>query len=116
MEKTEKKIPVHVFNSITSVSNEEGNNDFLNFNSIKNLKEGDVFYECHFKSGKNYELKVKENPTLLAGGVEFVVETILGEEVKIYVSGDTEYRGFNFFKAPQNLTKTIDNKFVYIIS
>ena len=116
MKKTEKKVPVHVFNNITSIDNEEGHSDFLDFNNIKNLKEGDVFYECHFKSGKNYELKVKKSPRLLADGVECVVETILGEELKIYVSGNTEYRGLNLFKAPQNLTKTADNKFIYIIS
>lgn len=116
MEKTEKKVPVYVFNSITNAKDEESYSDFLDFNNIKNLKKGDVFYECHFKSGKNYELTVKKDPKITVDGVECVVETILGEEFKIYVSGNTEYRGLNLFKAPQNLTKTADNKFIYIIS
>jgi hypothetical protein len=116
MENLEKKIPVQYFNKCTGKIEQEIYDDFLNFLDLKNLKKGDVFYECYFKSGKNYELKLKENPVLLKNGIECIVETLNGDEVDIYISGDTEYKHLNLFKVPQNLTKIDDKKFVYIIS
>lgn len=115
METLEKKIPVHYFNRGTEKNEQERVDDFLNFVDLKKLKKGDVFYECHFKSGKNYELKLKENPIPVNDGVECITETITGDEIRIYVSGNTEYKAFNLFKTPQNLTK-IDDNYVYIIS
>lgn len=116
MKNLEKKIPVQYFAKYTGEIEQEKIDDFLDLKNLKRLKKGDVFYECYFKSGKNYELKLKQNPILLSNGVECVVETLSGNEVRIYVSGDTEYKGLNLFKVPQNLTKLDDDKFVYIIS
>lgn len=113
MESLEKKVPVHFFEKGVGDSYEDV---FLDFFNLKKLKKGDVFYECHFKSGKNYELKLKENPVPVDSGVECVVENLSGDEMRIYVSGNTEYRNFNLFKIPQNLTEIEKNKFVYIIS
>lgn len=116
MENVEKKIPVQYFTKYYGDIEYENYDDFLNFLDLKNLRKGDKFYECYFKSGKNYELKLKENPVISSNGIECIVETLGGDEVKIYISGDTEYKGLNLFKTPQNLTKIDNNKFVYVIS
>ena len=116
METLEKKVPVHYFYDFSGELEVEKYDDFLYFLDLKKLKKGDVFYECCSRSGKNYELKLKQNPIIINGGVKCVVETLSGEEVDIFVSGNTSYKGFNLFKTPQNLTKIDDNKFIYIIS
>lgn len=79
---------------------------------IKDLKKGDVFYEC-FNNGENFELKVIENPKKTREGWFFLVKTSSGDIVDFFVSLNTSYKGPNLFWAPIHLSELENGKFAY---
>jgi hypothetical protein len=81
---------------------------------IKDLRKGDVFYECS-KDGENFELKVLENPKKTQEGWFCLVETSKKEVFDFFVSSNTSYNGPNLFWAPIHLSQLEDGEFMYVI-
>lgn len=81
---------------------------------IKDLRKGDVFYECS-GSGENYELRVKENPKKTKEGWFCLVEDNRNEVYDFFVSTNTICEEPNFFWAPMNLSKLDNGEYVYLI-
>lgn len=81
---------------------------------IKDLRKGDVFYECSGR-GENFELKVLENPKKTQDGWFCLVENQKKEVFDFFVSSNTSYRGPNLFWAPIHLSQLENGNFVYII-
>lgn len=82
---------------------------------LKELRKGDVFYECSPRSSENYELKAIEDAKKTRNGWMCKVETSDKKIVDFYVSANTTYTGPNLFMSPQNLTQLDNGKYVYII-
>lgn len=91
----------------------EGWNDF--YLELKNLKKGDVFYECESRSGENYELRAIENARKTRNGWLCKVKKSDDEIVEFYVSANTTYYGPNLFRTPQHLTQLENGQFVYVV-
>jgi len=82
---------------------------------LKNLKKGDVFYECASRNGENYELKAVEDARKTRNGWMCKVKKRDNEIVEFFVSADTTYYGPNLFRSPQHLTQLENGKYVYVI-
>lgn len=82
---------------------------------LKNLKKGDIFYECESRTGTNYELKALEDARKTKNGWICKVQTTNNEIVEFYVSANTSYIGPNLFRAPQNLTQLEDGRYAYVV-
>ena len=81
---------------------------------IKDLKKGDVFYECSGR-GENFELRVIENPKKTQEGWFCLVETSKKEVFDFFVSTNTSYSGLNLFWAPIHLSELDNGQFGYMI-
>lgn len=81
---------------------------------LKELKKGDVFYECS-SHGENYELKAVEDAKKSGNGWICKVKTNEEEIVEFYVSANTTYSGPNLFRSPINLTYVEGKGYVYIV-
>ena len=79
---------------------------------VKNIKKGDVFFECNRMS--NHKLIALTSARRISDGFYVVAENVEGEKVEIFYSCFTSYPGPNFYKEPQYLTK-VENELVYII-
>lgn len=84
------------------------------FVQIKNLRKGDVFYECS-ESGENYELRVVENPKKTGEGWFCLVETLAGDILDFFVSANTSYKKINLFWAPIHLSQLESGEYAYVI-
>jgi len=102
-----KMLPPDLFNY-----GEDWNDYYL---ELKNLKKGDVFYECASRSGENYELRAIEDARKTRNGWMCKVKKSDNEVVEFFVSADTSYYGPNLFRAPQHLTQLENGKYVYVI-
>jgi len=81
---------------------------------IKELKKGDIFYECT-SHGENYELKALEDAKKIRNGWICKVQTSEKEIMEFYVSANTSYVGPNLFRAPQHLSMLENGQYAYII-
>ena len=81
---------------------------------LKELKKGDVFYECP-SYGENYELKAIEDAKKSGNGWICKVQTNEEEIAEFYVSANTSYSGPNLFRAPIHLTQLENGKYVYVV-
>ena len=82
---------------------------------LKELKKGDVFYECASRSGENYELRAIEDARKTRNGWICKVQKSNDEIVEFYVSANTTYNGPNLFRSPQHLTMLDNGKYVYVV-
>ncbi|MFA5067163.1 MAG: hypothetical protein WC466_03890 [Candidatus Izemoplasmatales bacterium] len=80
---------------------------------IKNIKRGDVFFEC--ERGNNYQLKAITNSRRISDGWYCVVENTTGERFEIFVSDMTCHPGPNLFKEPRFITKQ-NKEVVYLVN
>jgi hypothetical protein len=82
---------------------------------LKQLRKGDVFYECTSLNEENYELRAMEDARKTRNG--WICKVIKNDEevVELYVSANTTYNGPNFFRAPQHLTKLENGKYAYVV-
>ena len=81
---------------------------------IKDLRKGDVFYECSSK-GENFELKVLENPKRTKEGWFCLVENLNKEVFDFFVSSNTSYRDPSLFWAPIHLSQLESGDYGYVI-
>lgn len=81
---------------------------------LKELKKGDVFYECP-SYGENYELKAVEDSKKKGRGWICKVQTSEGDIIEFFVSANTTYTGPNLFRAPMHISKLPNGKYGYII-
>ena len=84
------------------------------FVKIKDLRKGDVFYECS-GGGENYELRVIENPKKTKEGWFCLVENINKEVFDFFVSSDTTYLDPSLFWAPMHLSQLENGEDAYVI-
>ena len=84
------------------------------FLRIRDLRKGDVFYECS-RSGENYELRVIENPKKTKEGWFCLVENTSKEVFDFFVSSSTSYLEPNLFWAPIHLSRLDNGEYVYMI-
>lgn len=84
------------------------------FVRIRDLRKGDVFYECS-GSGENYELRVIENPKKTKEGWFCLVENTDKEVFDFFVSTSTSYLEPNLFWAPIHLSRLDNGEYVYMI-
>ena len=82
---------------------------------IKQLRKGDIFYECESRTGENYELRAIEDARKTRNGWICKVETSDKKVVEFYVSANTTYNGPNLFRSPQNLSFIDGKGYVYIV-
>ena len=82
---------------------------------LKQLRKGDIFYECLSRNGENYELRAIEDARKTRNGWICKVQKNDEEIVEMYVSANTTYNGPNFFRSPQHLTQLDNGKYVYIV-
>lgn len=82
---------------------------------LKNLKKGDVFYECESRTGENYELRALEDARKTKNGWICKVQTSENEIVEFFVSANTEYFGPNLFRSPQHLTQLENGRYAYVV-
>jgi hypothetical protein len=85
------------------------------FLRIRDLRKGDVFYECS-RSGENYELRVIENPKKTKEGWFCLVENTDKEVFDFFVSTSTSYLEPNLFWAPIHLSRLDNGEYVYVIN
>ena len=79
---------------------------------IKNIRKGDVFFEC--ERGENYKLVAVTNARRINDGWYCVVENTQKERAELFVSEMTEHPGPTLFREPIYLTK-IEKQVVYVI-
>jgi len=82
---------------------------------LKQLRKGDIFYECLSRNGENYELRAVEDARKTRNGWICKVQTNDDEIVELYVSANTTYNGPNFFRSPQHLTQLENGKYAYVV-
>ena len=82
---------------------------------LKQLRKGDIFYECLSRNGENYELRAIEDARKTRNGWICKVQKIDEEIVELYVSANTTYNGPNFFRAPQHVSRLDNGKYVYVV-
>ncbi len=81
---------------------------------IKELRKGDVFYECS-GSGENFELKVLEDPKKTQEGWFCLVQNSKKEVFDFFVSTNSSYSGPSLFWAPIHLSQLDNGEYVYMI-
>lgn len=81
---------------------------------LKELKKGDVFYECT-SYGENYELRALEDAKKSKNGWICKVQTSEKEVMEFFVSANTSYIGPNLFRSPQHLTQLENGQYAYIV-
>ena|ERR1035437_359433 len=82
---------------------------------LKQLRKGDIFYECSTRSGENYELIAIEDARKTRNGWICKVKKNDEEIVEMYVSANTTYNGPSLFWAPQNLSQLESGKYAYLV-
>jgi len=60
------------------------------FVEVKDIKKGDLIYECDFSIGLNYEFKAITDAHPYEKGWKCLLKNKEGEEFEIYVSGGTK--------------------------
>lgn len=80
---------------------------------VKNIKKGDIFFEC--EKGHNHQLEAITNARRIGDGFYVVAQTPEGEKFEIFYSEHTSHPGPNLYKEPKYLTK-IDKELVYLIA
>ncbi len=100
-----KILPPNLFNF-----GEDWNDYYL---ELKQLRKGDIFYECMSRNGENYELRAIEDARKTRNGWICKVQKSDEEIVELYVSANTTYNGPNFFRAPMFLTYVEGKGYVY---
>lgn len=96
-------------------------NSFLNYDledaflEVKDIKEGDVIYECdNHHYGMNFEFKALSNARETSEGWICLVEDNDGETFEIFVSGETSGVYLpKFYRVPQYLEQEKDGGFYY---
>jgi len=81
---------------------------------IRELKKGDVFFEC--ENGSNIQLEATEDARKIKRGWMCLAKNNQGEQVELYVADKTKYHGPNFFKSPQFITNDEEAGYVYMIA
>ena len=97
---------------VTSLHSYDLEDTFL---EVKDIKEGDVIYECdnHYY-GMNYEFKALSNAEQTSSGWTCMVEDNEGETFEVFVSGKTDGVYLpKFYRVPQYLEQEIDGEFYY---
>lgn len=90
-------------------SSEDWNDVYL---KIKDIRKGDVFYEC--EQGVNYKLVATTNARRISDGWYCNVKNSDGESFEFFVSDNTNHPGPNLFREPQYITK-YNEKLVYLL-
>jgi hypothetical protein len=80
---------------------------------VKNIKRGDVFFEC--ERGNNYQLKALTGARRISDGWYCIAETISGEKVEIFMSDMTQHPGPNLFREPRYTTK-YNKEIIYMLN
>ena len=94
---------------------------FLNYDledtflEVKDIKKGDVIYECdNHNYGMNFEFKALNNAEKAGDGWMCLVEDNEGETFEIFVSGQTDGVYLpKFYRVPQYLEQETDGEFYY---
>lgn len=84
--------------------------DSVNF---KEIKKGDVFYECDF--GKNFELTALENTRKRKDGWSCLVITIDGDVVELFLANNTSFNRMNLYYNPLYGGKNEKNKYGFLV-
>jgi len=72
-----------------------------NFLEVKDIKSGDIVYECDVFLGVNYEFKALTDAKFLNGGWSCLLQDKLGKQHELFVSGQTKHIYLpNIYRSP----------------